>query len=275
MRNLSQDDFAFLARLLNRRSGLMLTRDKEGMLERRVRPVLRRFGLKDHAQLLRELRLGNDSVAAALVEAVTVNDTWFFRDPEQFDSLSRLLPSLMAARAEEKRLRLWSAGCASGQEAYSLAMLLDEMGLAADGWTIDLVATDLSGEAIARAEAGHYGGFEVQRGLSPDRLARYFRPEAGRFLIVPGLRRMVQFRRFNLLDSFGWLDGLDLVLCRNVLLYFDPVTRQDILLRLAEAMAPHGLLLLGESEAVEAANFRAQAGRILAKAGIPALRQSA
>jgi chemotaxis protein methyltransferase CheR len=277
MRNLSQEDFAFVARLLNRRSGLLLTRDKEGMLDQRVRPVLRRFGLKDQAQLLGELRLGNDSVAAALAEAVTVNDTWFFRDPEQFDAVARLLPSLMAARADEKRLRIWSAGCASGQEAYSIAMLLDEMGLAAQGWTIDLLATDLSAEAIGRAEAGHYGGFEVQRGLSPDRLERYFRPEAGRFQIVPALRRMVQFRRFNLLDSFGWLDGLDLVFCRNVMLYFDSATRQAVLTRIAEAMAPHGLLLPGETESLEAPDFRnlPQAGRILSKAGIPALRHSA
>jgi chemotaxis protein methyltransferase CheR len=275
MRNLSQDDFTFVARLLNRRSGLVLTRDRHGMLEQRVRPVLRRFGLKDQAQLLSELRLGNDSVAAALAEAVTVNDTWFCRDCEQFDALSQLLPSLLAARAGEKRLRIWSAGCASGQEAYSLAMLLDELGVAAQGWSIDLVATDLSAEAIARAEAGHYGGFEVQRGLSPDRLSRHFRPEAGRFLVASPLRRMIRFRRFNLLDSFGWLDGLDLVLCRNVLLYFDAATRQDVLARIAEAMAPHGLLLLGESEALDAADFRPQGARILSKAGAPALRQSA
>lgn len=247
MRALSVEDFAFVVRLLHRRSGLVLTPDKIGLFDRRLPPVLGRFGLKTSAQLVRELRLGNDSLAAALAEAMTVNDTWFFRDPDQFAALRSLLPRMLARRGG-KRLRVWSAGCASGQEAYSLAILLDELGLTARGWMVDLIATDLSAEAIARAERGHYTGFEIQRGLSEGQREKYFTAENGGFSVCRRLRRLVRFRRFNLLDSFGWLDDLDLVLCRNVLIYFDRATKLDILERAADCMAENGLLLLGETE---------------------------
>jgi chemotaxis protein methyltransferase CheR len=149
-------------------------------------------------------------------------------------------------------LRIWSAACATGQEAYSIAMLLDEMNLAAQGWAVDLVATDLSGEALARAERGHYSPYEVQRGLTPEQLALHFAPAENGFLICHRLRRMVTFRRFNLLDSFGWLDDLDLVFCRNVLIYFDRATKLDILERIADTMADNGILLLGEAESPQA-----------------------
>ena len=120
----------------------------------------------------------------------------------------------------DKRLRIWSAACAAGQEAYSIAILLSEMGLTRQGWNIDLIATDLSGEAIARAEAGRYAACEIERGLDAHAM-RYFRRDGAEWLVDAALRRMVTFRRFNLLDSFGWLDDLDMVFCRNVLMYFD------------------------------------------------------
>jgi chemotaxis protein methyltransferase CheR len=126
--------------------------------------------------------------------------------------------------------------------------MLDNLGLANEGWAIDLVATDISAEAIARAERGHYSFFETQRGLSEGDLAVWFRAEQGGYVIAEHIRRMVTFRRFNLLDSFGWLDDLDLVLCRNVLIYFDGATRQSVLERIADTMAPHGVLALGETE---------------------------
>src|ERR1700761_4729117 len=125
MRQLSGDDFHFLARVLHRRSGLVLTPEKSGLFDRRIKPVLHRFGFKDLSQLVRELRLGNDSLAAAVSEAITINDTSFFRHPDQFGALRAMLPQLLARRADSKRLRIWTAACATGQEAYSLAMLLD------------------------------------------------------------------------------------------------------------------------------------------------------
>jgi chemotaxis protein methyltransferase CheR len=277
MRQFSNEDFAFVARLLRRRSGLVMTPEKFNLFARRVRPVLHRFGFKTIAQLVRELRLGNDSVAAALAEAVTVNDTSFFREPAQFEALRSLLPAMLAARQGDKILRIWSAGCATGQEAYSIAMLLDEMNLAAQGWMLDLVATDISGEALARGERGTYSPFEVQRGLDETQLARCFVSEQGGFTISRRLRRMVTFCRFNLLDSFGWLDDLDMVFCRNVLLYFDRATKLDMLARMADTMAENGLLLLGEADAPQPVGpaLVDVGGNIYGKARPVALRYSA
>lgn len=246
---MAPDDFAFLARLVHRRAGIVLTESRYALIERRLAPVMRRFGLKDLTQVMRELRPGQEALASAVTEAMTVNETSFFRDPELFRRLGKdILPSLLANRASEKRLRVWSAACAAGQEAYSLAMMLDNLGLAAEGWTIDLIASDISAEAVARAERGHYSFFEAQRGLSDGDLAVWFRAAAGGYTVAEHIRRMVAFRRFNLLDSYGWLDDLDLVLCRNVLIYFDSGTKLSVLERIADAMAPGGVLVLGEAE---------------------------
>jgi chemotaxis protein methyltransferase CheR len=246
---MAPDDFAFLARLIHRRAGIVLGESRYGLIERRLAPVMRRFGFNSLDQLLRELRLGREALAGAVTEAMTVNETSFFRDAELFRRLAQeSLPALLRARAREKRLRIWSAACAAGQEAYSLAMMLDNLGLADEGWSIDLVATDISAEAIARAQWGHYSLFEVQRGLGEGDLAVWFRAEQGGYTVAQHLRHMVTFQRFNLLDSFGWLDDLDLVLCRNVLIYFDGPTRQSVLERIAGTMAEHGVLVLGENE---------------------------
>jgi chemotaxis protein methyltransferase CheR len=241
------ENFNFLARLLHRRSGLLLTAEKAGLIDRRLTPVMRRFGLKDFAALTDALRHGHDALADAVVEAMTVNETFFFRDPAQFDALRALLPPLLAAREEARRLRIWSAACAAGQEAWSIAMLLEEMNLS--GWTVDLIATDLSGAMLERAMRGHYSPFEVQRGLSLDLLSRHFIADSdGGFTVSDRLKRMVSFRRFNLLDSFGWLDEIDIVFCRNVLIYFDRATKLSIMDRMAAALAEDGLLLLGDAE---------------------------
>ena len=254
---MAPDDFTFLSRLLRRRSGLSLTADKKALATRRLATVMRRFDFKDMAGLIGELRLGREALADAVTEAMTVNESSFFRDPVLFGVLREtVLPRLVAARRQTRRLRIWSTACAAGQEAYSIAILLTDMGLTREGWNIDLVATDLSGEAISRAESGRYANYEIERGLDPHAM-RYFRRERSEWVVDASLRRMVTFRRFNLLDSFGWLDDLDLVFCRNVLMYFDGATRADVLERIAETMAPDGFLLLGENETPGRAGFAA------------------
>jgi chemotaxis protein methyltransferase CheR len=243
------DDFAVLAKILRRRCGLSLGISKMDLAERRLTPVMRRFGFKDLGALAQALRLGHEALAEAVTEAMTVGETSFFRDAALFRRLEEeVLPPLQFARRHDKRLRIWSAGCATGQEAYSLAMLLDEMGLQGAGWNVDLIATDLSAHAIARAEKGRYVACEVERGLSPERLARHFRADGEGWRIAGKLRRMVSFRRFNLLDSFGWLDDIDLVFCRNVLIYFDRASRISVLERIAETLAPDGVLVAGVAE---------------------------
>ena len=249
---MAPDDFAFLARLVHRRAGIVLSEYRCALIERRLAPVMRRFGFKDLDQVMRELRLGHEALAGAVTEAMTINEISFFRDADLFRRLGRdVLPALLEGRKREKRLRIWSAACAGGQEAYSIAMMLDRLGLVAQGWSIDLVATDISPEAIARAERGHYSFFEAQRGLSDGDLSVWFRPLQGGYAVARHLRHMVTFRRFNLLDSYGWLDDLDLVFCRNVLIYFDGATKSAVLERIADTMAPEGLLVLGETETVQ------------------------
>lgn len=247
---MTPDDFHFLARLVRRRAGLSLVDGKNIGLEQRLMPVMRRFGFREAEALIGELRLGNDTLAAAVTEAMTVNETSFFRDPQQFARLrDEMLPRLLAARGEARHLRIWSAACAAGQEAWSLAMMLDAMPL--HGWTIDLIATDICGDAVARAELGHYSQHDLMRGLSEEDVARHFIPQESGFLISDRLKRMVRFRKFNLMDAYGWLDGLDLVLCRNVLMHFDRAARLSVLERLADALAPDGLLMLGDTETVQ------------------------
>jgi len=272
---MTPDEFAFLAKVLRRRSGLSLNTSKTGLLERRLQPVMRRFGFKDVSGLVQELRLGREALAEAMTEAMTVGETSFFRDEALFNRLAEsVLPPLQYARRREKRLRLWSAGCASGQEAYSLAILLDEMGLGAAGWAVDLIATDLSAEAIARAGEGRYADCEVERGLSRERLERHFRKDGEGWQIGEKLRRMVTFRRFNLLDSYGWLDDLDIVFCRNVLIYFDRASKLSVLERIAETLMPDGVLVAGEAEAPRAITdifVEAPGGTgIYTKHGVPA-----
>jgi len=252
MKTLSQEDFAFLARLLRRRSGLSLTPAKLELVERRLSPVMRRFGYRDATALVHELWLGQENLARAVTEAVTVHDTSFFRDQAAFARFKQdLLPAMLSRRARQKRLRLWCAACATGQEAYSIAMILDGMGLQAEGWSLDLIATDLSGAAIARAEEGRYDAEEMKRGLTADQRVFWFRPSGEQWQVAEHLRRMVDFRVFNLLDSYGWLDDLDFVFCRNVLMYFDRAAKASVLERIADTLAPDGLLLLGEAETTE------------------------
>jgi chemotaxis protein methyltransferase CheR len=246
---MDDSDFAFLAQMLRRRSGLSLPPGKTQLIERRLMPVARRFGLKDVPSLIGDLRHGRDTLARAVTEAMTTNESSFFRDPSQFDRFRDvLLPKMLASRSAEKRLRIWSAACANGQEAYSIAMILDDMQLAMQGWSIDLIATDLSSAAIARAEEGRYSIFEVQRGVPPRSLVAHFIPEEAHWRVSERLRRMVTFRAFNLLDSYGWLDDIDIVFCRNVLLYFDQTIRGSVIDRIAEILKPDGFLLLGETE---------------------------
>jgi chemotaxis protein methyltransferase CheR len=247
------NDFTCLAQLVRRRSGLVLPSHKAHLIEGRLATVLRRFGFRSVGALIHELRHGRDTLARAVTEAMTTNESSFFRDRTSFDKFRDVvLPQLLESRADSKRLRIWSAACASGQEPYSIAMLLDDRKLVENGWTIDLIATDLSSEIIARAEGGVYSHYEVQRGLAIRRLVAHFTQEGANWRINENLRRMVSFRTFNLLDSYGWLDDLDAVFCRNVLLYFDQRTKASVLEKIADTLAPDGVLVLGHAETPEA-----------------------
>lgn len=248
---MNADEFEFLADFLKRRSGLSLTQSQTKVIKSKLTPVAQRFGFRAVDALLAELRHEPEELSRAVTEAMTTNETSFFRDRACFEHFrNAMLPALLRARAATKRLRIWCAAASTGQEAYSLAMILNEAGL--DGWKIDLIATDLNSEAIARAQDGLYCEYEVARGLSVPQLLRYFTQEGSQWRIAEKLRRMVSFRPFNLLDSFGWLGQIDVIYCRNVLLYFDTQERQFTLERLARRLAPGGFLVLGANETLSA-----------------------
>jgi len=172
------EDFSHLAELVRRRSGLVLPTHKAPLIEGRLASVMRRFGFRSTSALINELRHGHDALARAVSEAMTTNESSFFRDKTAFDKFRDvILPPLIAARGSSKRLRIWSTACAAGQEAYSIAMILSDLKLQANGWSIDLFATDLNSEMIARAELGVYSQYEVQRGLAARRLASHFTQE--------------------------------------------------------------------------------------------------
>jgi chemotaxis protein methyltransferase CheR len=244
-------DFAYLQDVLRRRSGIMLTDKKMHLVESRLTPVMRRFGFKDVGSLLGELHYGHEALVQAVIEAMTTNDSAFFRDRKTFEEFRDIvLPTLVRDRAESKELRIWCAACAAGQEPYSIAMLLQDAKLAERGWNITLIGTDINTQMITRAQEGLFSQFEVQRGLSIRRLVANFTQDGTKWRVSDRLRAMVSFRTFNLLDSFGWLPDLDVVFCRNVLMYFDHKTRVSVLERVGEILALDGALLLGPAESL-------------------------
>jgi len=182
---------------------------------------------------------------------MTTNETFFFRDKIPFDHFrDTIMPALLAARAREKRIRIWCTAASTGQEPYSLAMALKSMGQTIAGYRIDIVATDLSGEVLERAKAGIYSQFEVQRGLPVQLLVKFFDQVGETWQLAPELRSMVQFRPLNLLNDFSVLGNFDVVFCRNVLIYFDQDNKIGVLERIARQMPEDGFLVLGAAETV-------------------------
>jgi chemotaxis protein methyltransferase CheR len=262
---LTPAEFDVLSDLANRRCGIQLHARKSEMIEARLVPVASRFGFSGLDGLFRELRRAPETLAAAVVEALLIKDTAFFRDTSVFAHFrENILPALLTTRAGD--LRIWCAGCSTGQEAYSLAMILEEQNLANAGWHVDLIATDLSEDAVARAKEGVYSDYEVSRGLSAAMLNRHFVQVNDAWRANERLRRMVQFRTFNLLDDYGWLGRLDAIFCRNVLMYFEGRTKTRVIRKLTEALAPGGCLILGASEHMPGVKFTsADAARVFTR----------
>ena len=244
--------FALLQRFLRQTSGLALEADKLYLIEDRLRPILRAANLSGIDDLARSLHVDpNSELARSVAEILTINETSFFRDKPLFTAFAeRLLPSLIAARRDQRRLRIWCAGCSTGQEPYSLAMLIDDHMRQLTGWQTDIVATDLSRSVIENARRGRYSQFEVQRGLPVAMLLRNFRREQDVWQISDYLRAKVQFQTLNLMSSFRDLGRFDIIFCRNVLIYFDVATKSLVLKRIADALADDGFLALGAAERV-------------------------
>ena len=243
-------EYDFLRRLLKLRSGLVLTADQRYLVEARLLPVARRSGLRNLAGLVAKLKDPDaEPLVVAVVEAMTTNESFFFRDKIPFDQFrDTVMPALIVARAASRRIRIWCAAAATGQEPYTLAICIKEMASRLRGWRVEILATDLSTEVLERAKRGIYSQFEVQRGLPALTLIRYFSQVGEAWQLTPEIRRMVEFMPLNLLHDFSDLGTFDVVFCRNVLIYFDHATKVDVLERIAGVTASDGFLALGGAE---------------------------
>lgn len=247
---MNQQDYDHFSELVKRRSGINLGRDKAYLLESRLRSLAGTAGHADVPGLLRAIRTAPvEAVVASAVEAMTTNETFFFRDNTPFDKLRELLPGLVRARGGQP-IRIWCAACSTGQEPYSIAMLIEEEASRIPGLKADILGTDLSEACLTRARTGVYSQFEVQRGLTTQRLIRHLEEVEGGFRVAQRHQKVVRWRALNLLTDFRGIGEFDLVFCRNVLIYFDVPTKSQILARVAERLADHGRLILGAAETV-------------------------
>jgi chemotaxis protein methyltransferase CheR len=245
-------DIQCFRRMLLDRSGLNLTEDKDYLLTSRLAPLVRDEGLADLDRLFAVTRADPfGRVAQKCIDALATHESFFFRDATPFDQLRDvLLPRLIATRRDTRRLRIWSAACSSGQEPYSLAMLLMEERSQMPDWRLEIVATDMSEPILERARTATYSEFEVNRGLSPTRRDRWMQPDPRGWRIAAEVRSMVSFQRHNLLDGMSGMGRFDLIFCRNVLIYFDQDRKASCLRQIACGLELDGALVLGSAETV-------------------------
>lgn len=245
-------EFGFLRDFLKERSGLVVTEEKQYLLESRLMPLARKSGLPSMSALVVALRApDSDQLRRDATEAMTINESFFFRDKIPFDNFEHIMaPALARARQSRRRLRVWCAAASTGQESYSIAIKVKELDPLLAGWNVEIFGTDISGEVLEKAKSGLYSQFEVQRGMPIQQLVKYFKQTGSLWQIDSALRAMARFEQFNLLDDFSRFGTFDIVFCRNVLIYFDAETKRDILSRIARQMAPDGYLILGAAETV-------------------------
>jgi chemotaxis protein methyltransferase CheR len=244
-------DYEYLRKLLKERSGLDLSADKQYLVESRLVPLARKSSLQGIPELVQKMRNGADALTGEVVEAMTTNETFFFRDKIPFDHLKEaVIPALVQARAARRSLRIWCAASSTGQEPYSIAMCLKEASAALSGWRTEIVATDLSLAVLEKSKAGIFSQFEVQRGLPIQLLVKYFTQTGELWQLNADIRGMVQHRQLNLLQDFSHLGTFDIIFCRNVLIYFDQTTKANIFDRLSRMLEPDGVLALGAAESV-------------------------
>ena len=248
----SDSSLRILAGLLEARTGQQLTMSRRWRIETALSSLMRERGIVTLDELITILVMGKEpSLSQRVVEALLNNETYFFRDRTPFDNLSRTaLPALAERRRDSKRIRIWSAGCSTGQEIYSLAMLFAEDPVRWQGWTIDLLGSDVSETAVNRARAGLYTQFEAQRGLGVTQMIRWFSESDEGWRVAESLRRNVRFQVHNILEMPPHPGQFDIVMCRNVLLYLCLEKKRAAFERLSSALAPDGWLMLGAGETV-------------------------
>ncbi len=231
-------------------TGIVLEADRDYMVDTRLLPVMRANKITSLDILLDQAMAGtNPSLTQSVIEAMLTCETFFFRDRPVFQVFrEEILPEMIEARQSTRCLRIWCAAASTGQEPYSLAMILDENAAALKGWQVEIIATDISSMALETARSGLYNQFEVQRGLPVALLLRYFVREQERWRIAEHLRSRVEFKQLNLKQDFKSMGEFDIIFCRNVLMYFDPDTKRHILGRMSQSVADGGWLILGATE---------------------------
>tara|TARA_B100002003_G_C14097845_1_gene528026 strand:+ start:340 stop:1200 length:861 start_codon:yes stop_codon:yes gene_type:complete len=245
-------DFDIYQELLKEESGLVITQEKAYLLESRLNPVAAKWGFTNLETMTTALRgVPDPALVKEIVEAMTTNETSFFRDMRPFDVFrDHTLPYILSSRIHERKFRIWCAAASSGQEPYSLAMLIKEQESQFMRWNIEILGTDISEDILAIAKAAKYSQFEVQRGLPVQLLVKHFRQEGDRWLLSDEIKNMVTYKYFNLLKSMSALGTFDIIFCRNVLIYFDEATKGEILKRMASQLKDDGFLYLGGAETV-------------------------
>ncbi len=246
------EDFDLISGILKQRSGLILPKDKVYLLESRLTPIAHKRGLETLDDLVNEIRLKRkEDLLVEITEAMTTNESFFFRDNKPFDLFrDTVLPQLLEDRAAKKKIRIWCAAASTGQEPYSLAIILKEMQAKLAGWEFEILGTDISQEVLDKAKVGLFSQFEVQRGLPIQLLTKYFNQVGELWQISDEVREMVTYRKYNLLDSFTLLGSFDIIFCRNVLIYFDQPTKTEVLEKMRKVMPADGTLFLGAAETV-------------------------
>ena len=243
-------EFDYVCRFVRDRSAIVLEAGKEYLVETRLAPLARHYQLGSIGEVIAKLRTSNDpALQARVVEAMVTTETLFFRDRDPFESLrTTVLPDLIRRRGGERVLNVWSAACSTGQEPYSFVLLLRQHFPELAGWAVNVLATDLSGEVLAKARDGKYNQTEINRGLPAPLMVRYFKQTGTSWQLADDVRRAVEFREMNLTRPWPVLPKMDVVFLRNVMIYFDVETKKAILGRVARLLRPDGYLLLGGAE---------------------------
>lgn len=250
--SMKPEDFVFYKKFLYEQSGLSITEEKTYLLESRLMPVARNNGFSDLETMTKVLRVQSDpKLGKQVVDSMTTNETLFFRDDRPFKQFREVvLPNIIKGRENSKTLRIWSAASSTGQEPYSLAMTICESFPQYQDWKIEILGTDLSDTALARAKKGEFSQFEIQRGLPIQMVMKYFKQEGSVWKIHDKIRNMVKFENFNLLDKMDNFPVFDIIFCRNVLIYFDEPTKKKIIQNMMKKLSPDGFLFLGASETI-------------------------
>jgi chemotaxis protein methyltransferase CheR len=248
MSGISAPDFQFVAGLVRQRSAIDLQPGKEYLVESRLAPVAREVGERDLSGLVARLRRGDETLTASVIDALTTNETSWFRDAHPFQAFSRRLLPEVAETSTSKQITVWSAACSSGQEAYSLAMLLLDWLPMHPGFSARIVGTDISATMVERARSGRYSQLEVNRGLPAANLVKFFEQQGREWVLKPHVRAMTRFERGNLAQPAYGVPTADIVFLRNVLIYFDIATKRTVLSHVRRVLRPGGFLVLGGAE---------------------------